>query len=139
MEFITKYKNHKKVTQIFKKPSKTDLSQQKETDINHIMRKFQKTGVLTHVTSAIPTFGDVSNLGDYQSCLEQIYKAQGLFEQMPAKTRERFSNDPGQFLDFMSKSENIEEAIKLGLAIPKPSNSTNPPNDDLNDDKKPKI
>jgi len=120
MEFISKYKGHKKIKLECKDPTLTDISQQNASDINNIMRKYKKTGVITHITNAIPTFGDVSQIGDYQSCLEHVRRAEQLFSELPALTRERFQNDPTQFVSFMDDENNLEEAIKLGLAIPKP-------------------
>lgn len=139
MEFVSKYKGKKKVTLECKDVSLADSSQQSATDINNIMRKYKKTGVITHITNAIPQFGDVSQIGDYQSCLERVKNAEQLFSELPARTRERFRNDPAQFLSFMDNEDNFEEAIKLGLAIPKPEPKIpSPKNDDLNDDK-PKV
>lgn len=138
MEFVSKYKGQKKVTLECKDVSLADESQQSATDINNIMRKYKKTGVITHITNAIPQFGDVSQIGDYQSCLERVRHAEQLFSELPARTREKFQNDPAQFLSFMDNENNLEEAIKLGLAIPKPVQQTPPiKNDDSNDDKKP--
>lgn len=139
LEFITIYGKKKKVTLACKDPSLADPAQAAETDINNIMKKYEKTGVITHINEAIPQFGDVSKLGDYQACLHQVMQAEQLFSELPARVRERFLNDPAQFIAFMDDEKNLEEAIKLGLAIPKPSNQTPAPqksNDDSNDDKK---
>lgn len=138
MEFISKYKGKRRVQLNCPEPTRTDESQLKDTDINNIMKKYAKTGVITHITQAIPQFGDVSQLGDYQSCLNHVLHAQQLFSELPARTRERFNNDPTQFVDFMDDENNLEEAIKLGLAIPKPEAITPViKKDDSNDAKKP--
>jgi len=138
MEFITKYKGQRKVQLICKEPTLADGSQLKSTDINVIMQKYAKTGVITHITNAIPQFGDVSQLGDYQSCLEHVRHAEQLFSELPARVREKFQNDPIQFVSFMDDEKNLEEAIKLGLAIPKPEPiNTAPTNNDSNDKPKP--
>lgn len=140
MKFQERFKTVKRPSVKFKKPTKTDISQQNSCDINNIMKKYAKTGVITHITDAIPQFGDISQLGDYQSCLEQISRANELFSKLPARARERFYNDPANFMTFMSDANNIEEAIKLGLAVARPQpptdNTQTKPNDDLNDDKK---
>lgn len=127
MKFVTKYKDHKKVSLTFTKPSKTDGSQKKECDINNIIKKYNKTGVLSHVSNAIPVFGDVSSFGDYQACIEHIQNAERLFSELPSRVRARFQNDPSQFLDFMSKQENIDEAVALGLATKRDAKSQSEP------------
>lgn len=138
MEFRGKYHGHVQVKLICPEPTKADQSQLAETDINNIMKKYGKTGVITHITEAMPMFGDVSQIGDYRESLDRILYAQDLFEALPATVRERFENDPAEFLEFMDNDKNYEEAVKLGLAIPKPeAQQKTPPqkNDDLNDDK----
>ena len=34
---------------------------------------------------------------------------------LPAQIRSRFENDPAKLIDFLDNSENLDEAIKLGL------------------------
>jgi len=37
---------------------------------------------------------------------------------LDARTRERFDNDPGAFVDFCLDPSNLEELRKMGLAMP---------------------
>lgn len=87
-----------------------------ETDINNIMRKYQKTGELRHVTKAAGSYGDFSDVPDYRTAMQQILEADALFMELPAKVRDRFGNDPAQFIEFATDDKNIEELRKLGLA-----------------------
>ncbi len=93
----------------------------KEADINNIMARYVKTGMLT--AEAIDTrqlvFADVSEIGDFQTCQERIAAARAAFMTLPPDLRARFENDPAQLLDFCSKEENKAEAIELGI-IAKP-------------------
>lgn len=90
------------------------------TDINKIMAKYQKTGLIewTRKDPGNANYGDFSEVTDYQTALQQVMEAQEAFMTLPASTRKRFGNDPGQFLEFMSDDKNKEEAIKLGLIEP---------------------
>ena len=92
----------------------------KDTDINTIMAKYAKTGQFTHVTPMAGEYGDFSNVPDYKSAMEQIMAADALFMELPAKVRERFGNDPANFIEFATNDKNIEELRKLGLAPPAP-------------------
>lgn len=87
-----------------------------ETDINNIMRKYQKTGELRHVTSMAGEYGDFSNAPDYKTAMEQIIAADNLFMELPAAVRDRFGNDPANFIEFATDEKNIEELRKMGLA-----------------------
>ncbi len=93
-----------------------------EADINNIMARYVKTGMLTHeaLNSRQLIFADVSEIGDFQTCQERIKAAQAAFMTLPPDLRARFENDPAQLLDFCSKDENRDEAIELGI-IPKPT------------------
>jgi phage internal scaffolding protein len=93
-----------------------------DTDINNIMAKYKKTGQFTHVGRMAGEYGDFSNVPDYKTAMEQIMASNELFMELPAKVRERFGNDPAQFITFATDEKNIEELRKLGLApeAPKP-------------------
>lgn len=38
-----------------------------------------------------------------------------MFDEIPAAIRQKFNNDPGQFIDFMQNPENIESIEALGF------------------------
>jgi phage internal scaffolding protein len=105
---------------IFTDPSRTDKSQASENDINSIIRKYKKTGVLPNVNKEA-LFADVSNAPDYQSALNTVITAQNQFNALNAETRKKFANDPSLFMEFVHNAENAPELIKMGLAnlIPK--------------------
>lgn len=90
-----------------------------EVDINKIIARIQK-GQTILAPNGEPFYGDVSEFEGLQDALIKVQEADDLFMQYPAEVRERFDNDPVKFVDFMSKPENTDEAIKLGLAYKKP-------------------
>jgi len=94
-------------------------SQRDEADINTIVKNFGVTGQLPQGIR-MPTYGDFYGANDYQSALAAIAEADASFMAMPANVRERFGNDPQQFLEFCADYGNIEEMRKLGLAVPEP-------------------
>lgn len=93
----------------------TRQSFKEECDINLMMAKFQRTGQLTHVRESLGTYGDYSNVDDYQSALNNVKAAESAFAAMPANIRDRFQNDAAQFLEFMDNPDNQDEAEDLGL------------------------
>jgi phage internal scaffolding protein len=88
-----------------------------ECDINNILRQFNVTGLLPEATLT-PRYGDFTGISDYHSALNQVIAAEDEFMRLPAELRARFENDPAQLIDFLDKSENKDEAIKLGLVNP---------------------
>lgn len=93
-----------------------------ECDINQIMNRFEKTGILEHVNTHQGKYGNFLEISDYQTALNHVISAQDSFMSLPSQLRARFENDPGQFLSFVNNPDNIEEMQKMGL-IPKNDNS----------------
>lgn len=89
-----------------------------ETDINTIVRRFGLTGQLP-TDLAAPTYGDFTEVGDFQSAMIAITRAREAFDKMPPDIRYRFGNDPARFVDFCSDEQNRPEAEKMGLVLPK--------------------
>lgn len=93
------------------------------SDINTIVRIFGVTGEVPHGRIAALT-GDFTDLPtDYHTAQNLVLEAQNIFMELPSQQRDRFQNDPGQFLDFIHNSSNYDEAVKLGFIPPK----ENPP------------
>lgn len=102
-------------------PSMTKQSFAEEADINTIVRKFGLTGELPPNGVRMPDYGDFTDaVNDYQTALNAVIAADEAFMQLPAETRFRFGNDPQRLMEFLAKKENLDEARKLGLAVPAP-------------------
>lgn len=99
-----------------KDKSLTDDSQAKDCDVNIIVARFMKTGVLPGV-DVERVYGDFSTVPQYQEAMNIAIKAQEQFDGLEAHVRKRFSNDPSEFLAFVNDPKNGEEMVKLGLAI----------------------
>lgn len=101
----------------FEGESKTKRAFKEETDINRIMARYEKTGMLPDMIRSDPQYGDFSNAPDYQTALNIAKKAEEQFGALSAKVRGRFNNDPAQMLAFCNNPANAEEMVNLGLAI----------------------
>lgn len=95
--------------------SLTKQSFKDDCDLNVIMARYTKTGVLPTNLREDGIYGDFSEVGDYQRAQEIYLRANDQFQALPGKVRARFNNDPAEFLDFCSRSENKEEMVYLGL------------------------
>lgn len=106
-----------RVQLICEDPSLTKQAFKDECDINRIMKKWLKTGVLTHVSTAAQTFRDVSQGSDYQDLMFKVIEVEDAFSSLPSDVRKKFRNDPVELLDFINDPKNTEEAVKLGLIV----------------------
>jgi phage internal scaffolding protein len=97
--------------------SLTSQSDASELDINNIMARYLKTG-LVPMSRATPFWGDASALPDYQEAQNIIVEAKTIFDSLPAKLRDRFHNSPEEFLAFMGDEKNAKEAEFLGIVTP---------------------
>jgi len=86
-----------------------------EVNVNNIVKKYQKTGVVSHVKRVEAKYGDFSRLGDYAENMAIVAQAKQAFEQLPATIRAKVDNDPQKFYDWLKDSKNWEEAEKLGF------------------------
>lgn len=111
----------------FDKPSLTKQNFKESCDVNYILKKYQKTGILP-LADKVPMWGDFSNVKSYQESMNIVMKAEAQFSALPSNIRKRFGNDPSQFLEFMDDDGNIEEAVELGL-----KSRPNPPADNAGD------
>jgi phage internal scaffolding protein len=96
-------------------PSMAQQNMKDKTDINLIMKKYQKTGLIQHVAQGNADYGDFSDVQSYDAALNQVMEAQEAFMTLSADLRARFGNSPGQMLAFLGDASNLEEAIELGL------------------------
>mgnify|MGYP000662898326 FL=1 len=98
----------------------------KETDVNEIMAKYTRTGLIDHINQNQPIFGEVPGVS-FREALELVERAETEFMELPAIVRERFENDPEKYLTFFEDENNREEAVALGLLeAPTPSSSSPP-------------
>lgn len=100
-------------------PGRTKQSFKEQCDINCIVERYKQSGLVSHVNSKQGTYADVSSVPDYQTALNTVNVARDAFNSLPATVRARFNNDPGMLLDFLSKPENIDEGVRLGLLVKK--------------------
>lgn len=104
-------------------PTKTRQSEAAACDINNIMARYKKTGVIPVVDRPV-LYQDVAEIGDFRSVLDRVDRANKMFMKLPAKVRAEFGNDVATFLDFTSDPANRDQMVEMGLidvkAAPEP-------------------
>ncbi|WNK13064.1 MAG: internal scaffolding protein [Microvirus sp.] len=108
-------------------PQGKSMTQQQfvdECDVNKIVERHAQNGTLaeflahgqdTATRAAQMGPQDFTQQMDFQEAMNVVTKANEMFADLPAKTRERFNNNPGEFLRFMEDKDNADEALKLGI------------------------
>lgn len=99
----------------FTEPSRTKQSELEACDINNIMARYATTGVLTHLASGQPLYGDFSEVEDYQTSLNKVMSAEERFNSLPSDIRKKFDYDPQKMVEFILDEKNREECVKLGF------------------------
>jgi len=87
-----------------------------DADINSIMKKFQKTGIITHVNKHQGQYGDMSPQTLHES-LNTVRTAETMFNELPSSIRNKFENQPGQFLEYVQDPKNYADAKAIGLRL----------------------
>ena len=154
---MTTYELRKNGTRIIQKtftePSKTKSEFAPQTEINGIVDRYLKTGQLPESTRTGNYIDTTVIPKDLIDSMELSKTAIQSFQQLPAKIRRFFNDEPETFLDWMSDPSNDTQAQEMGLKpsmnsagnheekiTPQPTPKTKTPssnqNDDSNDDKK---
>jgi len=90
----------------------------KDTDINVLFKRFEKTGQLPDMILKNGRYGDYSAVPDYQEAVNIVRTAEEQFAALDANTRNRFENDPAKFLAFATDDKNYDDLEKMGLLKP---------------------
>jgi len=113
-------------------PSRTQKQHKDQVNVNNIMKKFKKTGSITHLRNAKEgVYADLTQITDYAESLMQIKKADEAFLSIPSEIRNKFQNNPANLISYLKDPKNTEEAIKHGLLVKRENDEQKPnPNDE---------
>lgn len=99
-------------------PSLTKQSHRDECDINMIVARFDKTGLLTHVRENAGQYGDVSEVGSYREAIHRVRLVEESFMQLSAVDRAKFNNDPARYLDWAATAPTEEPEDSTPVTTP---------------------
>lgn len=107
----------------------TKQSHKAECDIHNILRQFQRTGIITHVQNARPTYMDLPSDVDFQQALETMRIAEEAFADLPAAVRSHFENDPKRFLSAFDDPSQEATLRSFGLLTAQAPQAPSPAQD----------
>lgn len=114
---MSMYGNHTRRPVVVCGPGRTKQAMKDECDVNLIVARYVRDGLVTHLAKGQPRYLDVSEVGDYRSAIEQVRAVEDFFDALPAKVRAYFQNDPAAFLDTMSDPAKAVQLDKLGQEL----------------------
>ncbi|QXP08131.1 MAG: internal scaffolding protein [Arizlama microvirus] len=99
----------------------TEQGHKDECDVNNIIKKYDSTGLLTHVAKFEAVFADVGSV-DFKEALDRQIEIGNRFMELPSEIRKTFENNPVNYLSFLEKPENYAKSVEMGLRkAPDPS------------------
>lgn len=110
------YFPHKRLRKKIVGESMTKQSMHDESNINMIMARYEKSGLIEHTANYGAQYANMPNLNDFHEAMNLVTDAQQMFQELPAEMRSEFRNDPGEFLDFVTNPDNMDEMVEMGLA-----------------------
>lgn len=121
VEFYTRYKAPKSPVADSSKPSLTQQEFKESCDINNILAKFavQAQALGVEPSQLMPqdqgTYGDFSNLDDFQTAQNKIAFLNDQFSNLPSNVRRKFGDDLNTFIGAISDPNRIDELGELGV------------------------
>jgi len=106
-------------------PSLTVQADAEDADINTIVRRFGITGHLPE-NARIPSYGDFTDVHDFQSAQNAIRHAQEQFDALPAEVRAAFLNDPQRLLE-AAEQPDFEARFAAAFRAPDVKQDVPPP------------
>lgn len=105
-------------SKVFLGLSRTKQCFKEEVNIKNIIARHRETGYWGSertISTRQPLSGDFTSVQDYQDSQNIIAEVNEYFHNLPPYVRDKFQNNPSFFLDFVSRPENKEVSIELGI------------------------
>ncbi len=121
VEFYTRYNAPKSPVADSSKPSLTQQEFKESCDINNILAKFsvQAQALGVEPSQLMPqdqgTYGDFSNLDDFQTAQNKIAFLNDQFSNLPSDVRRKFGDNLNNFIGALSDPSRIDELGELGV------------------------
>lgn len=102
---------------VCREESLTRQSEKDQADINVILRRAEKQGIMPLMRRE-GEYLDLSSVPDYREALDQVRVADEYFMSLPADSRAKFGNDAAAFLDAVNDPAQLQGLIDDGI-LPK--------------------
>lgn len=79
-----------------------------ECDLNKILEKASRTGMVSHLSRYGEMYGDLAGV-DLQEMMNTVARANTMFAELPAEVRREFGNNQQAFFDFVNDPANKDK------------------------------
>lgn len=94
----------------------TEQSHKDSCDIHNILKKYERTGIIEHTRKYEGQYMDFPDSIEFHDMMNRVAAAKSMFESIPASVRQKFHNDPGEFVDFMQDESNRDKIAEMGFS-----------------------
>lgn len=102
---------------------KTKQSFKNQCDINDLVARHRRTGLVDHTTSRKPLYGDFTAATDLFTHINATNAAEDEFRTLPAQVRRLCNEDPVELLNLLATEPGCESLRTAGLVVTdEPSN-----------------
>lgn len=117
MNFVTAYDKTHQVRPVYEPEidpetgepiTMTKQDQAAACDINNIVKKYQRTGLIDHLAEYAPHYGDATQV-EYLDAFNLLQRTDTAFDSLPSSVRARFDNDPASWLLAIEGAETPEQ------------------------------
>lgn len=122
-KFYTSYNRPPRVASGAGGASMTQQQFAQECDINYIVKRAQRTGVIPVVSTQEMIFGTLDE-DTFKQRMDKMAEIKSYFDGLPAEIRLHYQNSVNEFIAAMNTEEGIEEGRKLGIIAPASSGGT---------------
>lgn len=116
-KFYTAYNRPPRVVSGAGGESMTQQQFAQECDINYIVKRAQRTGVIPVVSTQEMVFGTLDE-DTFKQRMDKMAEIKSYFEGLPSEIRLHYQNSVNEFIASMATDEGIEEGRKLGIVAP---------------------
>ena len=104
----------RKVRKEFPGKSRTKVSEKNQANVNVIMQKYAKTGVITHLNTQQPRYGFAPAM-DFKTAADLVIATQNKFMELPSEVRKKFGNSAETFLEALEDPNSVQILSDAGL------------------------
>lgn len=104
-------------------PVITKQDGKRDADINFILKNYERSGVISNISSKEPQFGDFTQAMEFDQALNVVRDVEARFATWPAAARELARNDPKVALEMLADEGGraaLEQIAQVHVKTPAP-------------------
>lgn len=110
---LAEFRRWKKETKVYGE-SRTEQHHADDLDLNKVFPKFDKAGMARlkqQVTVDEEALMDLVGM-DYTKSMMELKRVESEFNELPSGVRNKFKNEPGEYLKYLSRPQKAAEEVK---------------------------